>query len=95
MQRLAPAEVKKLARSQLLPIAIKNKEHLHRYLERDFSKLFFTKDKYIQEDLKIVGPIRLRTIHTKIMENKGDGKSGCAIDTELNICYYDEFGKEN
>lgn len=46
-----------------------------------FSKVFFTKNKYAQEKLRIVGPVRFRTIHTNLEDY-------CLVSTKLNKCYY-------
>lgn len=45
-------------------LLISNKQGLHEYLTGSFANLFFTEKKYVQEKLRIVGPVRLRTIHT-------------------------------
>jgi hypothetical protein len=45
-------------------LVISNKRNLHDYFVDDFATLFFTQGKYVQQRLRIVGPVRLRTIHT-------------------------------
>jgi len=42
--------------------------------------MFFSTDMYVQEQLKIVGPVRFRSIHTK--------SSDCAVNSSLSNCYY-------
>ena len=70
-------EKEKIATSTLV---ISNKQNLHDYFVDDFATLFFTKGKYVQQRLRIVGPVRLRTIHTK--------EETCRFKTDLNKCYY-------
>ena len=53
---------------------------MYDYFNHDFSKIFFSKNKYVQEKLRIVGPVRLRTIHTL--------ETDCKLETELNKCYF-------
>lgn len=64
----------------LKSLDIFNKKGLFDYMHNDFSLLFFTKGRFAQEKLRVVGPIRLRTVHTK---NKS-----CTIDTGVNDCYH-------
>ncbi len=68
-------------------LVISNKEDLHDYLTDDFAQLFFTKEKYVQQRLRIVGPVRLRTIHTK--------SEDCRFKTDLNKCYYSKMTEDN
>ena len=42
---------------------------------------------YVQEKMRIVGPIRLRTIHTK--------ESRCLLETEHSPCYFESTSDEN
>ena len=60
-------------------VVITNKQALYNYLYEDFSELFFTKGKYVQELMRIVGPIRLRTIHTKTTD--------CPIKSPFKKCF--------
>jgi len=45
-------------------VKISNKQQLKEYLYKDFSKVMFTSNKYLQEKLMVVGPTRFRAIHT-------------------------------
>ena len=67
-------------------IQISNKQELYSYLNDDFSNIFFTQGKLAQENMRIVGPTRLRTIHTKNKE--------CKIKTDLDQCYYEEMNDD-
>lgn len=64
---------------ELQQAVINNKQDLYNYLVDDFGKLFFTEKKYVQEQLKIVGPVRFRTIHTI--------ETQCKLQTQLNKCF--------
>lgn len=61
-------------------VQIKNKKELYEYLKYDFSQIYFTED-YVQHRLKLVGPVRLRTVHTNTMDE-------CPISTPLDTCYH-------
>ena len=62
-------------------VKIKNKKELYEYLKYDFSQIFFTPDNYVQNKLKVVGAIRLRTVHTEALEE-------CPIMSPLETCYH-------
>lgn len=47
---------------------ISSKKELRYYLKNTFATMFFTPNRYVQQRLRIVGPVRLRTIHTKLKE---------------------------
>lgn len=65
----------------LIAAKIINKQHLYEYLTKDFSTLFFTKNLFVQEEMVVVGPVRMRTIHT----NKA---SNCPLENNgLTTCY--------
>ena len=49
--------------STIREFKVKNKHELKEYLKYDFSQIFFTHD-YVQSKLKLVGPVRLRSVHT-------------------------------
>mmetsp|Transcript_5847 Transcript_5847/g.9390 ORF Transcript_5847/g.9390 Transcript_5847/m.9390 type:complete len:156 (-) Transcript_5847:999-1466(-) len=62
-----------------MQVTINNKQNLYDYFVKHFSKIFFTKGQYVQEQMKVVGPIRLRTVHTV--------EDSCKLKSELNKCY--------
>jgi hypothetical protein len=59
---------------------ISSKKELRYYLKNTFATMFFTPNRYVQQRLRIVGPVRLRTIHTKLKEK-------CDFKTQLDECY--------
>lgn len=65
----------------LKAVKIENKKDMYDYLTDHFSYLFFTEGKFVQEKFRIVGPVRLRTIHTKKVE--------CSLESALYDCYLD------
>ena len=67
-------------------ITISNKKELYNYLLDDFSEIFFTEGMYVQEQMRIVGPVRLRTIHTV--------RDECKIKTQLSGCYQDDMNQD-
>lgn len=62
-------------------LRITNKQSLKKYLTNSFADLFFTPYRFVQQKMRIVGPVRLRTIHTL-------KKDKCSFDTKLNACYF-------
>ena len=56
--------IKDLKSTKLERIEIYNKQLLYDYLTEDFASTFFTKGKIALEAMEIVGPVRLRTVHT-------------------------------
>ena len=69
----------------LKAVAIGDKQDLYEYLQNDFAKLFFTEGQYVQEQQRIVGPVRLRAQHTKPLEQ------GCQIVSDHKECYHQEM----
>ena len=61
-------------------LVISSKSQLRAYLKDTFATMFFTPNRYVQQRLRIVGPVRLRTIHTKLKEK-------CDFKTPLDECY--------
>lgn len=70
--------VKEIETAELL---ITNKQSLYNYFTNSFANLFFTPNRFVQQNMRIVGPVRLRTIHT-IKKDK------CSFDTKLSDCYF-------
>ena len=65
-----------------------SKEVLHEYLTNSFATLFFTENKFAQDKMRIVGPVRLRTIHTLKKEE-------CSFATQLSACHYASMRDKN
>lgn len=59
---------------------ISNKQDLYKYLTEDFSEIFFTKNYYVQQQMRIVGPVRFRSLHTL--------KSQCKLESDIKNCYH-------
>ena len=55
----------------------------YNYLMYDFSQIFFTPGQYAQQKMKIVGPIRIRALHTNPRKN-----CTLEINAELGTCLY-------
>jgi len=66
-----------LLRTKMERVNIYNKQLLYEYLIDDFSTIFFTEGYLAQEVLKTVGPVRLRTVHTKEFEDETPAKRNC------------------
>ena len=66
-------------------VIISNKQDLYDYYINDFSKLFFTPELYVQQQLNIIGPVRFRTIHTETMP--------CQVPSDLKNCYFQEMNE--
>ena len=68
-------------------VKVSNKQQLKEYLYKDFSKVMFTPNKYLQEKLLVVGPTRFRAIHT--------GTQPCLIslDGSSNQCNLIEYSE--
>ena len=91
-QTLDAATIQDMIRQETNPltqIAINNKQGLYEYLQNDFSKLFFTQGKYVQQQFLIVGPVRLRAHKTNRIEPT------CLIVSDHQNCYLDSMIDEN
>jgi hypothetical protein len=64
-------------------VSIANKQELYTYFTNDFANLFFTPGEHVQDQMKIVGPIRMRTQHTVPIE--------CIFPSPLKLCYDKEM----
>ena len=69
-------------------LLITNKQSLYKYFTNSFATLFFTPNRFVQQNMRIVGPVRLRTIHTL-------KKDKCSFDTKLNACYFQTMSDKN